>query len=52
MPQSDQAAFTSHSNGKLDGVLCTHVDDFYWAGSREFQEVIIDKSRACDKSRR
>ena len=39
----DQAVFTWHSSGKIEGVFCTHVYDFYWAGSGDFQKVIIDK---------
>ena len=29
-------------NGKLEGVLCCHVDDFVWGGSINFEKQVIN----------
>uniref|UniRef100_A0A7M5XEQ1 Integrase catalytic domain-containing protein n=1 Tax=Clytia hemisphaerica TaxID=252671 RepID=A0A7M5XEQ1_9CNID len=37
----DQALFFWRNKGKLQGVLCCHVDDFFYAGTRLFHEKIV-----------
>ena len=32
-----------HHNKKLEGMLAIYVDDFLWAGTKEFKEHIIDR---------
>ena len=44
--KSDEAIFTWNSNGKLHGIIFTHVDDFLLGGSKVFQVSIIDKIRS------
>ena len=39
--QSDPSVFVWHSNAMLDGILCTHVDDFLFGGTQIFLENII-----------
>ena len=39
----DEAIFYWHQNGKLQGVLTAHVDDFFWAGSDKFEKNIINR---------
>ena len=39
--QSDPSVFVWHSNAKLNGILCTHVDDFLFGGTQIFLENII-----------
>ena len=41
----DQAIFTWHYQGKLQGVICSHVDNFCWAGTESFQRLVIAKVR-------
>ena len=31
--------FYSHKNGKLNGALCSHVDDFLHAGDKTFEKI-------------
>ena len=38
----DQAVFTYYNDG-LEGILLSHVDDFLWAGSTDFERRIIQK---------
>ena len=42
----DEAIFTWHLNGKLHGVISTHVDDLMWGGSKVFKVSVIDKLKA------
>jgi len=37
----DQALFFYYKNGVLSGIICIHVDDFFWAGETFFEETII-----------
>ena len=37
----DQALFFWHENGKLDGVLTSHVDDFAYCGTERFHSEIM-----------
>ena len=39
----DEAIYTWHFEGKLHGIIATHVDDFCFAGSKMFQTSVIDK---------
>ena len=39
----DQAIFTWHFKNKLQGIIATHVDDFYFAGSEEFEYQVINE---------
>ena len=42
----DEAIFTWNLNGKFHGIISTHVDDFWWGGSKVFQVSVIDKIRS------
>ena len=37
----DEAIFTYKVNCKLQGLVSTHVDDFCWAGSKQFEDEVI-----------
>ena len=37
----DEAIFFWHSKNKLQGVVCSHVDDFFWGGSVQFKDKVI-----------
>ena len=39
----DSALFTMHEKGKLFGLVCIHVDDFFIAGNKTFKEIITTK---------
>ena len=39
----DQAIFYWYSDGKLNGIIATHVDDFFWGGSTLFELHVINK---------
>ena len=41
----DPALFLWHKDEKLIGIIALHVDDFIWAGTKEFEESIIRKLR-------
>ena len=41
----DNSLFRWYNNGKLEGVICIHVDDFLYCGTQEFEECIITKLR-------
>ena len=41
----DEALFYYKEEGKLDGLIGTHVDDFLYVGSNNFEEKVIDKVR-------
>ncbi|KAK6178359.1 hypothetical protein SNE40_013155 [Patella caerulea] len=45
MSHVDPPIFYWYRNGKLIGLLVVHVDDFLWAGTNEFEKVVIDKLR-------
>ena len=45
MSKLDQAIFTWYHNGKMHGIISTHVDDFCWGGSKLFTISVIDKIR-------
>ena len=39
----DSSLFIYRYEGKLEGLLFAHVDDFMWAGTNNFKELVIDK---------
>ena len=41
----DSAVFYWFTNGKLIGLLASHVDDFIWAGNEDFRSDIVTKIR-------
>ena len=41
----DGAVFFWHNNQLLQGILSSHVDNFFWSGTEWFQKNIIDHSR-------
>ena len=41
----DAGLFYWHNNGKLEGIISTHVDDFCWGGTSQFEQHVIDKIR-------
>ena len=41
----DGAIFYFHNNNILEGIICTHVDDFFYCGTNNFKSSIIDKLR-------
>ena len=38
----DYAIFDWHNNGKLDGILSCHVDNFVWGGTVNFMHKAVD----------
>ena len=42
----DNALFFWHPQKKLEGLICFHVDDFFFAGSQQFHSTVIDHLRA------
>ena len=38
----DEAVFTFHFDGVLQGIVSTHVDDFCWAGTKFFEAQVIN----------
>ena len=39
----DSALFTFHKDGKLEGIVCLHVDDLLMAGSKTFKNSFLHK---------
>ena len=39
----DNSLFLWQYNGTLEGIICIYVDDFLWAGTRQFEEQVINK---------
>ena len=39
--KNDPALFVWHHNNKLNGIICTHVDDFFYCGTSQFFEQVI-----------
>ena len=37
----DDAVFYLYEKNNLQGILCAHVDDFYWGGTEQFEVKII-----------
>ena len=38
----DQAIFYWHKENTLQGILSAYVDDFCWAGTKLFQNIVIN----------
>lgn len=39
----EPALFYWHQNGQLQGIVCTHMDDFLWRGTECFERRVIDR---------
>ena len=39
----DNGLFSYFFNGKVEGMICVHVDDFLWCGTNHFKTEVIDK---------
>ena len=39
----NSALFTMHSDGKLIGLVCSHVDDLFLAGNKRFKKMMTEK---------
>ena len=39
----DEAVFYWYFGNVLHGIICTHVDDFFWGGSARFKSSVIDR---------
>ena len=37
----DDSIFFWHRNGKVQGLICCHVDDFFWGGINNFEKTVI-----------
>ena len=40
----DPALFVYHENSKLQGIICTHINDFIYGGNKLFNEPIIRRN--------
>ena len=45
----DQAIFSWYSEGKLNGIIAAHVNDFFWEGSTLFELHVINKIKEIFK---
>ena len=45
MSKVDPAVFYWRNSENLNGIICVHVDDFLWTGSKWFEQNIISKLR-------
>ena len=43
MSTYDNGFFSYIQDGKVEGIVCLHVDDFLYAGTKKFEENVIDK---------
>ena len=41
----DNTIFYWHQNNQFQGILSSHVDDFFWAGTEWFIENVIEDIR-------
>ena len=39
----DKSLFRWYNNGTLEGVMCIHVDDFLFCGTKAFEKCVIEK---------
>lgn len=46
MSKCNQSLFTWYSDGQFYIFISTHVDDFYWGGTKIFQVAVINKLRS------
>ena len=42
MWKSDPAVFIWHNQSKVNGLLCTHIDDFPFGGTKLFLNKVVD----------
>ena len=42
----DQSLFYMQREGKLIGLICIHVDDFFWCGETIFEQLVMNKFTA------
>ena len=45
----DNSLFRWYKHGRLQGIMCVHVDDFLWCGSQEFYNEVILKLKSIFK---
>ena len=45
----DKALFIWKQNESVEGFMSVHVDDFFWCGSMDFEERVINKMKAIFK---
>lgn len=45
MSSLDPALFSWKENGRTEGIICTYVDDFLWAGTENFEQRVITPLR-------
>ena len=41
----DNSLFRWYNNGMLEGLICIHVDDFLYCGTKEFENQVVGKIR-------
>ena len=41
----DEAIFYWKTSKGLEGLLCCHVDDFLWGGTKRFKEEVVEKTK-------
>ena len=39
----DDSIFFWHRNGKVQGLIYCHVDDFFWGSTNDFQKTVIQR---------
>ena len=39
----DEAIFFWRNGNNLEGIVCSHVDDFFWGGTLTFKEQVTDR---------
>ena len=39
----DDSIFFWHRNGKVQRLICCHVDNFFWGGTNDFEKTVIQK---------
>ena len=45
----DEVIFFWHHGGVLQGIMTSHVDDFFYAGTGKFQKKVIDNIKSTFK---
>ena len=46
----DDSLFYWHKDDKLQGLICCHVDDFFWGCTKNFEENVIHVLRKTFKT--
>ena len=41
----DNSLFRWYKHGRLQGIMCVHVDDFLYSGTEDFEKAVIEKLR-------